>query len=302
MELVGQKFEKFKVIDYKTYHRESMRIGDVDPSYSMLRYVCDRFELNMEQRFWLAFLYATCYCGSTVYYIYNEFPDYENVNEGRLQRWWDANRSKLYFQTDRRWIRSRNQFADVFRSYKQKVGKLKQAQLFNTFDTGNPKQTYQVAWDAMKDVYQFGRFAMFLYLEAVHVVTGFPMRPRSMDLRDAESCRNGLAFAINRPDLNTHDDTKKLSPIELNFLQQNFDRLVAELEAENENNSVWNIETTLCAYKKYVLGKRWIGFYLDRQAEEIRTMEEAVTEGVDWSVLWDYRRETFDHKFLSELR
>lgn len=290
-------------IAYEQYHYASLEAGDVDPSYSMLQYLSNRFELNMEQRYWLAFLYATCYCGPTVYYIYNEFPDFENVNEARLEKWWKENRHRLYFQSDRRWIRSRNQWCDVFRSYKKRVGGMSQAQMFNSFSTGSRYLNYQNAWDQMSGVYQFGRFAMFLYLEAVHVVTGFPMAPTSMDLKDAESCRNGLAMAIGRPDLNTHDGERKLNAYEAAFLQREFDKLVARMTTEDpRRNTVWNIETTLCAYKKYCIGKRWVGYYLERQADEIRKMSDAVPAGVHWDVLWQYRRETFRHEFLKEIK
>lgn len=291
-----------KPLSYLEYHRRSLEVGDVDPSYEMLRYVCNRFELSTEQRYWLAFLYATCYCGPTVFYIYNEFPDFENVDEGRLERWWAENRQKLYFQTDKRWVRSRNQWCDVFRSYKAKAGRLTQEQLFKTFRSSSPFVSYDAAWSGMSDLYQFGRFAMFLYLEAVHVVTGFPMKPSSMDLRDAESCRNGLAFAVERPDLLTGENQKRLSAGEMTWLQKQFENLTNYLQHADPKNTVWNIETSLCAYKKYRIGKRWIGYYLDRQFDEIVCMEKKVTEGVDWSVLWDYRRETYQHHLLKEFR
>lgn len=288
---------------YQQYHEASIEAGDVDPSYAMLRYVCDRFELNNEQRYWLAFLYATCYCGPTVFYIYNEFPDFENVDEGRLERWWKASRSKLVFQTDRQWVRSRNQWCDVFRSYKKHVGGMTQEQLFKTFNSGDPFRTYDLAWAAMSRVYQFGRFALFLYLEAVHVVTGFPMKPRTMNLDEAESCRNGLAFAVGRPDLVTHGERRPpLNAAERQYLQSQFNALVRKMEIEDARNNVWNIETTLCAYKKYRFGKRWVGYYLDRQHDEIAKMQELVDNGVDWGVLWDYRREGYKRKFLKEAR
>jgi hypothetical protein len=65
----------------------------------------------------------------------------------------------------------------------------------------------------------------------------------------------------------------------------------------------------LCAYRKYcrtreglagVTGKRWVGFYLDRQADEITKMEAHVPNGVCWKVLWQYRKETYDKEFLAE--
>ena len=105
------------MVDYLTYHVESSKAKDIDPSNDALRYVADRFELNIEQRYWLAFLFATCYSATNVYYIYNEFPDYENVDVGRLQRWWDENRDRTLFQTDRLRVKTQNRFVETFVSY-----------------------------------------------------------------------------------------------------------------------------------------------------------------------------------------
>ncbi len=49
-----------------------------------------------------------------------------------------------------------------------------------------------------------------------------------------------------------------------------------------------------------MLGKRFVGYYITRQYEEIKKMEKLVPDGVDWSVLWDFRRETFKKHFLKE--
>lgn len=286
---------------YYDYHRESREAGDIDPSYGMLRYVCDRFELNTEQRYWVAFLYATCYCGPTAFYMYNEFPDYENIDFGRMERWWKENRERVVFQTDRRWTRSRNLWVDQVRSYREVLSGLRQATKFKSFLGSVPEPArsfaaYDAAYEEMGKVRQFGRFSMFLYLEAVHVVTGFPMQPATMDIREAESCRNGLCYAINQPGW----VAKKVSTIQAMRLQWAFDNLVQELREQDPRNNVWNIETTLCAYKKYRLGKRWVGYYIMRQGRETAQLQALVPQGVDWSVLWDYRRENLDAGFLDE--
>jgi len=85
-------------------------------------YLADRFELNLDQRFWLSFLFAATYCVPTAYYILNEFPDFRFVDPGRMTRWWNENRPRIYFQSDRRWVRSRNQFVDQVVSYQALVG------------------------------------------------------------------------------------------------------------------------------------------------------------------------------------
>lgn len=278
------------LIPYEEYHRRSMEIGDVDPSYAMLRYICNRFELNVEQRYWLAFLYATCYCGPTVFYIYNEFPDFENVNIGRLQRWWDKNKKRLVFQTDRRWIKNNDQFVEMFQSYSQMLCGLSQRRFYDQLIPGllderkRLNAAYESAYLSATSIKHMGRFSLFLYLEAVHVVTGFEMEPATMNILEAEACREGLARA---------HEMRYQAPLSRSRSQKEFDRLVASMCAVDLRNNVWNIETTLCAYGKYHKGKRYIGYYLDRQAEEIRKMESLVPEGVDWRVLWQYREEYY---------
>lgn len=285
------------MLNYREYHNISMEIGDVDPSYEMLRYVCDRFELNIEQRYWLAFLYATCYCGPTVFYMYNEFPDFEKVDFGRLERWWNSHKSSLIFQTDRQRVRSTNVWVPTVKSYFELIRPLTQAEKFSLFIGPTKFMTYISAWEEMIRVRNFGRFSMFLYLEAVHVVTGFPMEPWSMDInRDNESCRNGLLWAFNRQ----HLIGQNMTPREQGRLQDQFDALVAMMRGENPKNSVWNIETTLCAYKKYRKGQRHPGHYLNRQGREIAVLQSRIRDGVDWSVLWDYRRETYRPEVLQE--
>jgi hypothetical protein len=72
------------------------------------------------------------------------------------------------------------------------------------------------------------------------------------------------------------------------------------IRAELSDSTVWNLETTTCAYRKYMDGKRYIGSYVDRQAMEIARMQDHVRNGVCWQPLWDYRRETMEADQLIE--
>lgn len=287
--------------EYIAYHNAMYDIGDIDPAYPMLRYLCDRFELNPEQRHWLAFLYATCYCGPTVYWIYNEFPDYENVDPDRLERWFDANYSRALFQSDRKWIKIRRKLREVFESYRALTGR-SQVQAFNQLRARSAEQTYLNVFDYYGNMAQFGRYSLFLFTEAVHVVTGYPMRPDTLVMKDAESCRNGLCMVYNMAPLMGLKDTQ-VSASQAATLQRAFNAVIANVRAQagGRRVDVWNVETTLCAYKKLKKGQRYLGFYIDRQADEIKKMERAVPEGVDWSVLWDFRREFYQPGVLREL-
>ena len=279
-----------------------MEIGDTDPAYSCLLYIANRFDITLEQRFWLAFLYSTCYCGATAYYMFNEFPDYHLVDFDRMERWWKENKDKVIFTTDKAWVRSRNQFVDMVRSYKKVVGSDQQAEKYFTLKTPDVFLNYVNCYKEFSNCYQMGRFGLFLYLESVYELTGFPMEPTGLDLKNAVSSRNGLCFAIGRDDLVRHKDKTPLKNKDYKYLYDEFWKLYKEIKkVRKKDTTVWSIETTLCAYKKYKYGKRYIGYYIERQRKEIEKIERKVKTGVDWSVLWDYRQEYFDNKWLKEI-
>ena len=285
-------------IDYIEYHKRSSEAKDIDPSNDCLRYVANRFELNIEQRYWLAFLFGTCYSATTVYYIYNEFPDYENVNINRLRRWWNTNKNKTLFQTDRLRIKTSDKFVETFQSYKNLVGD-SQENYFESLKQPTSQNTYDNCYINLSRIKNFGRFTMFIYLEMVNVLTGYDLEPTNLDLKNAESCRNGLVYHLGLKELNTHKNNKRLTENQIKYLQWEFKKLKQHIQTLNiDKKNIWNIETTLCAYKKYKLGKRYIGYYIDRQRTEILKMTELVSTGVDWDVLWDFRNETYEQQWL----
>lgn len=262
-------------MDFITYHLESSRIRDIDPANDCLMYVANRFELTEEQRYWLAFLYSTCYCGPTVYYMYNEFPDFENVNVGRLRRWWEANKSKCVFQTDRLRIKTSNQFVPTFQSYREWVGGMSQQERFH--ECGGYNSTF---YEAGK-IRNVGRFTLFIYLEMVSVLTStWKHIPLNLDWKNANNCREAMEAHLGSRDY-------LLMDAEMDRLQKVFGALGCP------HSNIYNIETTLCAYYKYLRGKRYVGYYIDRQLREINKMKENVRSGVAWRVMDEFRNETY---------
>lgn len=283
--------------EYLAYDRESRLAGDVDPHYAMLLYVCDRFELNVEQRYWLAWLYAMCYCGATTFYWYNEFPDYENVDVGRLTRWWfGRGREPSLVQTDRRWVRSSNLLIPAFESYRAWLGGRTQREHFAYFERESDLQRrYDWLYESASSLYSFGQFALFLYLEALHVVTPTKLCPTTLDLDRAWSCRYGLYYAYGRDEWVYDEQTSMRAEA-----VEETARMWADLRSRCGDSSVWQTETVLCAYRKYHRGKRYPGYYIDRQGVELAKMSDRVRRGVCWDVLWQFREETYEKEWLAE--
>lgn len=286
--------------EYLRFHRDSSAANDIDPQNDCLSYIADRYELNIEQRYWLAFLFGTCYCAPTVFYLYNEFPDYSTVDVGRLERFWRQNKQKLVFQTDRARVRSNDEFVNCFKSYQSIVGP-NQEQFFKRLKHTSSVETYKNSLKALDGLHYFGRFTMFIYLEMVSVLTETKMTPHTLDLRNAESCRNGIALAMGRNDLFTHFTDKPLTAENYADLEKGFHRIVDAVQyLPVKHQDIFNIETTLCAYKKVKLGKRYVGFYIERMRKEIEAMEKNVPKGVDWSVLYDFRKSNYKRIYLKE--
>lgn len=271
------------VIDYKTYHKQSLLAKDIDPSITCLKYIADRYELNIEQRYWIAFLYGTCYSAVTTFYIYNEFPDFECVDIDRLSKWWNKNKHNLLFQTDRLRIKSNDQFVECFISYKSLV-RNNQKNYFRS-------RTWQEIYKKIEQIKYFGRFSLFNYLDVLNQITDVNLKPTYLNMIEAESCRNGLAYAIGRTDL----VDKKITSKDALYLHNEFIKVLKENQGD-----IFQIETTLCAYKKYRNGKRFVGYYIERMRKEIIDMQSKITQGVYWNVLWEFRSETFTRNYLNE--
>lgn len=286
--------------EYINYHKKSAKIGDIDPQNAALKYICDRFELNIEQRYWIAFLFGCCYCAPTVYFIYNEFPDFENVDTKRMELWWSKNKHKLLFQTDRLRIKTQDKLVETFESYRELIGSSGQEKFFRKLCLGSKKENnYDKVFDAALKIKNFGRFSNFIYLELLYVLCNIPILPSRLDVANAESCTNGMMYAINKE----HMIGKKLSNKNVEAFEKVFIKLCNKIKKTvqgKEPFSPWGVETTLCAFKKHKKGKRWVGYYIDRQGEEIKKLEQAVTDGVNWSPLWQFREEYYPEKYLYE--
>lgn len=287
---------------YLAYHKASADVGDIDPSYTMLRYLADRYEWTHEERYWAAWLYAMTYCGASVFYIKQEFPDAENVDVGRLERWWTAHgRAAVITQTDRRYVKANNLLVPAFESYRAWLGGRTQADHFASLAKARtPQGRYDAVYQSARKLYSFGRFTLFLYLEALHTITPLDVVPTVLDLDDATSCRNGLCYAYGYDHLVTPAEVR--TPLEAReVVAQAWADLQQVLARELPGENIWRTETVLCAFNKYWRdGSRYIGYYLDRQAVEIAQLQARVRDGVCWEVLWQYRAECYRPEVLAE--
>ena len=115
------------------------------------------------------------------------------------------------------------------------------------------------------------------------------------DYSGSRSHRNGLIIATGRYDW----IDSRLLDSEYRYLGDIGESVRMEVGCSN-----FQLETMLCSYKKLARARdsRYVGYYLDRQAQEIRKTASDGWNGIDWSPWWDARYEQRDRRTIPRNR
>lgn len=176
-----------------------------------------------------------------------------------------------------------------------------QEEAFAPFLVGSARENFDRLWPEVKSKFhKFGRYSTWFYMQTLKQCCGMPIEPPHLMLDDydgSRSHRNGLCLAVG---LKEWCD-RKLNEKELNYLNGQAYYILEEVKQEFPNTDYYDMETCLCSFKKLfrVSRGRYLGYYLDRQAEEIQQCEKDIWEGIDWQPLWDARNETLNNKLLT---
>lgn len=272
----------------------SLQNGDCDPALWLMNYLNKRYEHNIEEKLWFAWLYHT-YNLPTAWVYKQEFPDEELASVERFTEWNDTNYKRLRYQTDTKW--SKGHLPAMYQSYHDWVGVNTQEEAFAQLQGDTPRETFTNLWSLVKSKwFKFGRYTTFFYLQTLKHTCGLVLDCPNLFLSDysgSKSHRNGLCYVAGQDDW----VSQKLSKTEYEELETFGETLLNEVhERYPELRSVadnFSLETALCSYKKLYRTKRgrYMGYYLDRQSEEIMKAEQDGWNGIEWEVLWQARTE-----------
>ncbi len=278
----------------------SLKYDDCDPAVWCTNYLHKRYEHNDEERIWLAWLYGNTYQLPTAWVLKNEFPDFELATVDRMNQWNTANYKRLRYQTDTKW--NKGHLPTMFESYQNFIGDRTQRETLESYYGSTEEENFDALWRVIKNsLHKFGRYSTWFYLQHLKHTAGILVTPTSLMLDDydgSRSHRNGLLCALGR-----HDDMdRKLTTAEYANLESQAYEILCETEARfpelSSQIDYFTMETCLCSFKKIFREHhgRYLGYYLDRQAEEIKQAEQDGWYGIDWDVLWQARNETIDFR------
>ena len=276
----------------------SLQYGDCDPAVWATNYLNKRYEHNDEQRLWLCWLYGNTYYLPTSWVLMNEFPDFELATVDRMEQWNTANYKRLRYQTDTKW--NKGHLPTMFESYQKFIGDKTQREKLESYYGDNEEESFDNLWNAVKgELHKFGRYSTWFYLQHLRHTADISINPTSLMLNDydgSRSHRNGLLLALGMDD----DYDRKLTAGEYAILESRSTDIVDEMRDRFPNLrgqlDFFTMETCLCSFKKIFRERhgRYLGYYLDRQSEEIQQCENDGWYGIEWQVLWDARNELIE--------
>lgn len=276
----------------------SLKYDDCDPAVWVTNYLHNRYEHNDEERIWFAWLYGNTYQLPTAWVLKNEFPDFELATVDRITQWNTTNYKRLRYQTDTKW--NKGHLPSMFESYQKFIGDKTQREKLESFYGNTEEENFDTLWDVLKgSLHKFGRYSTWFYMQHLKHTAGIRINPTSLMLDDydgSRSHRNGLHLALGQDS----DYDRKLTGTEYVALEAEASSILREMEQRfpelKSQIDFFTMETCLCSFKKIFREKhgRYLGYYLDRQAEEIIKAEGDDWAGIEWNVLWQSRAETID--------
>jgi hypothetical protein len=228
----------------------------------------------------------------------NEFPDFELATVDRMTQWNTTNYKRLRYQTDTKW--NKGHLPTMFASYQQFIGGRTQREKLESYYGDTEEANFNNLWQSVKSgLHKFGRYSTWFYLQHLKHTAGVRINPTSLMLDDydgSRSHRNGLLYALGQED----SVDRKLTAAQYGDLESQAKEILAETKRRfpelASSIDYFTMETCLCSFKKIFRKSRgrYLGYYLDRQAEEIIQCEKDGWYGIDWNVLWQSREETID--------
>ena len=289
-----------KRIMFEEFYMNLQNAHDIDPNIWMSQYLVERTEMNKDQVIWFCFLQAITYHLPTAFLLFNEYPDSHLVDIDRLADWWTWDtQQRCPYQTDK--LKQRKYLAESVASYQRVIG-MSDSDYFDSLLAGDGSHNFNVLWEEFyKPIAHFGRFSTWNFAQNLKQIAGYDIEPSRLFLGDpnATSITHGMCHVIGWEDKTykhrwkTPEGKKRKTVHSFSIAEKAQMETIAQEITLSIDADPFDLETVLCAFKKIFRQKdsRYIGYYLDRQAQDINKIRENDWTGVPWYLLDQARAE-----------
>lgn len=257
--------------EYAWYHKH----GDSAANPRVLAAVADIEQYSTQDRADLCYFYSLTYCIPSAMRIMQDrdkILDHPEQTASSL-------RPHLIFQSDRRYVACNNLFERALKYWRDELSHNAPA-LSRTLVGDSGELSFNKAIPAIEKFPSFGRYAAYLYAETIETLMDLPLSGdfSHVEYDSGRVFSAGLLHLYRMDSSAEHFEKKGVSSLigGEEVLDGYLTRLMHYLKRELGPVSIYQVETSLCAYRKFFKGTRYNGYYADRQLEEILKMAPRV--------------------------
>lgn len=260
-------------------------------------------DATKDDKVWWILLYSACYCVPTACVMYKEL-DYRTLTKKQLHRFWVDNKSKLLFQSDRRYIKNMDQFEDIVEEFIKRSHRKPWAYLSSML-RDSEEDTYTAMYKEVNSWKYYGRFGTVLFMYNVSKLLKIPMKGTEYDWVNGSTTTEAMFNALykdNRAD--SFKTNSKLTDKDKERLNHWLNKTIRILEEKDPSKdwTVLGVTSDMCSYRKMYKCTRYLGYYVDRQQEEIELLQNNYPEYPSmWKNMWKARLAGISKEYLGEV-
>jgi len=288
-----KKSREERMEEFLEYHLR----GDGEANGIILKEFADRNKYNDVERFDLAYFYSITYCILSAIYLLKRKTDIV----ADPAQFAGETKKKIIFQSDRRYVRTGDNYRKMLEYYSLSINGV-QMDLIDAMRTGG-KFTLPRIEAIVKEWYFFGRFSTYLFAETLGRLFGHGLGTNKFDWNQGDTATSGMLNLMTFDRSADYFDRTGKLPKGINTQQLDVAMKILEqkITARGGTPITAEIETSLCAYRKFYKGSRYNGYYLDRILEEILWYKNEPFLRTEVEELLQIRKEKFAEKYLGEI-
>lgn len=240
--------------------------GDGDCNGQVLRAYSEMKGLNAQQKFDLAYFYATTYCCASAIFLLQKQDDIKKDPSAFADRY----KGKLVFQSDRKYVRMRDTFKKMLTEWSELI-RHEREQFDRKTDVNTGTINTGAALHSVQEWYFFSRFSAYLFVETYCDILKIAASHASgLDYEgDSMTFGGGLCYVFGKDIEAKYIQKNHKLPFSTDLFEQMIHGLQQQVKKAGGDDSLVKLETSLCAYEKFFKGTRYNGYYADRQLDEI---------------------------------
>ena len=286
---------------FTDFSRLKHDVGEPSPHLAVVGHICEKENLNLNERLWLIGNYACSYCLPTAQVV-TDIWKYDQVvkNFDQFEKWLKDNWSGIVTRTERRAVRTHPKYVRCLKEWLRWI--TEEFPKLQKLQESDDKVYYDKVFESVTGVYSFGRYISIRIIEGLRRYCGLE-HAKLYDIRSIGGWSPKKCLTFLYPE---HADAILIDDKQGNLLTN---QLAEDLLAKVQKKLPWMdhyiIAAMLCEYKgAYEKRHQYVGWTIDQEPllyEKVLKHFGNQVSGIS-EKLWGARKDLFPQDVLGEIR